>query len=314
MIREASATTVRSVSLTPDAPPAEVLALAQRRAEARAARDFAESDRLRDEIADAGWVVRDGPDGFVLAPRPPYDVLPSVDALPDRSAEPDTHRCTVALLVDGWPDDVRTCVAALLEHAPEDVRVVLLENGETDAGAVVHELAGRAGRPSCTSSAPPAGRRPARRWCAGTRPRCTCRWTSRRCWRATALAAARRARGPVARGGLARRAGRRRLARVRGRRHRARSRRCSATSSPCGARRPAGAAAAQGALLPQRRHGVVVPAARGGPRPAGGRRPAGAAGPAPRLPRQRPGVPGQGVPRRPTTASCSGSAAARTCG
>ena len=129
--------------MTPDAAaPAEVVALAERRAAARAAKDFAESDRLRDEIAQAGWVVRDGPDGYALAPRPPYDVLPSVDALPDRSGEPDTHRCTVALLVEGWPDDVRTCVAALLAHAPHDVRIVLLENGETDAGAVVHELVG----------------------------------------------------------------------------------------------------------------------------------------------------------------------------
>ena len=122
--------------------PAEVTALADQRAAARAAKDFAESDRLRAALADAGWVVRDGPDGYALAPRPPYDVLPSVDALPDRSAEPDTHRCTVALLVDGWPEDVRTCVTALLEHAPPDVRLVLLEHGSTDAGAVVHELAG----------------------------------------------------------------------------------------------------------------------------------------------------------------------------
>jgi GT2 family glycosyltransferase len=68
-------------------------------------------------------------------------VLQSVDALPDRSGEPDVHRCTVALLVEGWPDDVRTCVEALLVHAPDDVQVVLLENGSTDAGAVVHELA-----------------------------------------------------------------------------------------------------------------------------------------------------------------------------
>ena len=129
------------MSLTPDAPEG-VRALADRRAQARADKDFSGSDRLRDEIAAAGWVVRDGPDGYALSPRPPYDVLPSVDALPDRSGEPDTHRCTVALLVGGWPDDVRTCVEALLAHAPQDVRVVLLENGPTDAGAVVHELAG----------------------------------------------------------------------------------------------------------------------------------------------------------------------------
>ena len=39
--------------------PGEVVALAQARTAARAARDFAESDRLRDEIAAAGWEVRD---------------------------------------------------------------------------------------------------------------------------------------------------------------------------------------------------------------------------------------------------------------
>ena len=39
--------------------PDEVVALARARRAARAARDFAESDRLRDEIAAAGWEVRD---------------------------------------------------------------------------------------------------------------------------------------------------------------------------------------------------------------------------------------------------------------
>ena len=121
-------------------PPPQVLALSERRALARAAKDFAESDRLRDEIAAAGWVVRDGPDGPVLAERPPYDVLASVSDLPDRSAEPDTRRCTVAVLVEGWAEDLRTCVAALIQHAPDDVVVVLLDNG-SDAGPAVHELA-----------------------------------------------------------------------------------------------------------------------------------------------------------------------------
>jgi cysteinyl-tRNA synthetase len=50
------------------APP-EVDELARRRGEARAARDFAESDRLRDEIEAAGWEVRDEADGYRLVPR-----------------------------------------------------------------------------------------------------------------------------------------------------------------------------------------------------------------------------------------------------
>src|SRR5690242_9472429 len=46
-----------------EAAPAEVAALARERAAARAARDFGTSDRLRDELAELGWVMRDGPDG-----------------------------------------------------------------------------------------------------------------------------------------------------------------------------------------------------------------------------------------------------------
>jgi cysteinyl-tRNA synthetase len=50
--------------------PTDVIALAQEREQARAARDFAASDRLRDEIAATGWEVRDVPGGFDLVPLP----------------------------------------------------------------------------------------------------------------------------------------------------------------------------------------------------------------------------------------------------
>ena len=51
--------------------PAEVAELAARRGEARDAKDFAGADRLRDEIAAAGWDVRDvaEPPGYRLVPR-----------------------------------------------------------------------------------------------------------------------------------------------------------------------------------------------------------------------------------------------------
>jgi cysteinyl-tRNA synthetase len=51
-----------------EAPP-EVVKLAEARQRARAAGDFSEADRLRDEIAEAGWEVRDVPGGFELVPR-----------------------------------------------------------------------------------------------------------------------------------------------------------------------------------------------------------------------------------------------------
>ena len=51
------------------AAPAEVVELAEARQAARAERDFTESDRLRDEIAERGWDVRDTADGFELTAR-----------------------------------------------------------------------------------------------------------------------------------------------------------------------------------------------------------------------------------------------------
>jgi cysteinyl-tRNA synthetase len=43
--------------------PAEIAALADRREAARRERDFVAADRLRDELRDRGWEVRDGPHG-----------------------------------------------------------------------------------------------------------------------------------------------------------------------------------------------------------------------------------------------------------
>jgi cysteinyl-tRNA synthetase len=57
-------------SLAEDAAaPGDVVALADARHEARTRRDFGEADRLRAEIADAGWDVRDVTDGYELVPR-----------------------------------------------------------------------------------------------------------------------------------------------------------------------------------------------------------------------------------------------------
>jgi cysteinyl-tRNA synthetase len=51
----------------PEAPGA-VRALLERRERARADRDYAEADQLRDQIRAEGWEVRDGPEGPKLIP------------------------------------------------------------------------------------------------------------------------------------------------------------------------------------------------------------------------------------------------------
>ena len=57
-----------SLAELPAAPP-EVVDLAERRRAARLDHDFGAADRLRAEIAAAGWEVRDVSDGFQLVPK-----------------------------------------------------------------------------------------------------------------------------------------------------------------------------------------------------------------------------------------------------
>ena len=52
-----------------EAPPEEVLALVKEREDARAQRDWPRSDELRYRIAEAGWIVQDGPEGSTLVPK-----------------------------------------------------------------------------------------------------------------------------------------------------------------------------------------------------------------------------------------------------
>lgn len=49
-------------------PPPEAIELLSAREQAREARDFAQADRLRDEIRALGWEVRDSPGGAELVP------------------------------------------------------------------------------------------------------------------------------------------------------------------------------------------------------------------------------------------------------
>ena len=133
-------------SRTGAGPPEEVVALAERRAQARRDRDFGRADALRDDVAAAGWVVVDEPGGtWRLEAAPPFTASPRVSDL--LAAAPDVpgaaaRRCGVGLVVDGWPDDVEAFVEAVLAHVDDDVVVVGLDLGDVDGAG--RRLAGLA--------------------------------------------------------------------------------------------------------------------------------------------------------------------------
>ena len=54
---------------TDDAPSDTILSLLEARQQARTSRNWAESDRLRDELAAHGWAVKDTPDGPALTKK-----------------------------------------------------------------------------------------------------------------------------------------------------------------------------------------------------------------------------------------------------
>jgi GT2 family glycosyltransferase len=121
--------------------PPEVVDLAEQRLTARANKDFALSDSLRDRIKDLGWLIKDIPDGYDLTPAPPFNQFQSLKELIDSAAGVVSARTVVFVIVDGWPEDTRLCLTALAENLPADAVVVALDCGNIDgAGNVLHEL------------------------------------------------------------------------------------------------------------------------------------------------------------------------------
>jgi glycosyltransferase involved in cell wall biosynthesis len=134
-------------------PSADVVRMADERVAARAARDFATADAIRERIATAGWTVVDEPDGSyrlepIVAERRPIrrERPQDVPVLLDRDPDVDV---SVHWVCEGWPEDIERSIAGFRAHeagrtvqyvvadvtdrAPaawgEDVDVVWLEEG-----------------------------------------------------------------------------------------------------------------------------------------------------------------------------------------
>jgi len=87
--------------------PDEILSAAHARSQARARSDWAEADRLRRVIEDAGWRVVDRGVDFRLEPARPQDIETdgsrvhgSSESVPSRLAEPADRAVTIIVLAD----------------------------------------------------------------------------------------------------------------------------------------------------------------------------------------------------------------------
>jgi hypothetical protein len=113
--------------------PQPILDLAHARSAARAARDWAEADRLRGEIEVAGWKVIDSGTDFRLEPAAaPVVELDGLvrygrsDAVPSRLDEPATGPATVILAATGRPAELERAFTALAATSPAGIQIVVV--------------------------------------------------------------------------------------------------------------------------------------------------------------------------------------------
>ena len=117
--------------------PDSVHELAQARLAARAERNFALSDQLRDEIAALGFEVVDVAGGYELRPKKRFPTYESTrDIRPINSGK---FEITVAMIIDGFHEDAVTTIKTIKEHSQCAIAILVVG----DPGVLVTELDSR---------------------------------------------------------------------------------------------------------------------------------------------------------------------------
>lgn len=117
--------------------PDSVHELARARQAARAEKNFALSDQLRDEIAAQGFEVVDVAGGYELRPKKRFPVYESTrDIRPINSGK---FEITAAIIVEGFHEDAITCIKSIKSNSQCAIAVLVI--GEP--GDLVNELDAR---------------------------------------------------------------------------------------------------------------------------------------------------------------------------
>ncbi len=133
----------------PDPIPHDIRLLADERARARRARDWPTADRIKAELAAAGWRVVDAGTLYSLEPLPPPLVevdgelrYGTSEAVPSRLDEAASAPATVVLVADDAAGLLPGAVAAVRTWSP-GAQLVVVANAPSDA--VAAEVAGLPG-------------------------------------------------------------------------------------------------------------------------------------------------------------------------
>ncbi|HYO42835.1 MAG TPA: glycosyltransferase [Candidatus Limnocylindrales bacterium] len=125
-----------------DDAPDDIIALADARADARRARDWATADRLLEQITVAGWKVVDSGTMYDLVRAAAPDIAEggivrygSSASVPSRLEEAPVGVASVVLVATDWPDDLARAHRGLVEHSPDGTHVVVVANAPSDAQA-----------------------------------------------------------------------------------------------------------------------------------------------------------------------------------
>jgi hypothetical protein len=117
--------------------PDSVHELAKARLAARAERNFALSDQLRDEIAALGFEVVDSAGEYELRPKKRFPVYESTrDIRPINSGK---FEITAAIIVEGFHEDAVTCIESIKAHSQCAIAILVIG----DPGILVDQLDSR---------------------------------------------------------------------------------------------------------------------------------------------------------------------------
>ena len=102
--------------------PKLVIELAEARQAARANKDFALADSLRDQIFAAGFEVADVAGGFELTEKARFPVIAKLRDLKPFSLP--ANEMTVLLVIEGFIDDAITCINSIKANSNSNIAII----------------------------------------------------------------------------------------------------------------------------------------------------------------------------------------------